>query len=69
MYALGANLMTVVFPAILPIAVVERGAAGWIGLGIVFALAGIATPLLARAASRQRAGSRSDDLRTQGAEA
>ncbi|WP_411958872.1 MFS transporter [Pseudomonas sp. s4] len=68
-YALGANLMTVVFPAILPIAVVERGAAGWIGLGIVFALAGIATPLLARAASRQRAGSRSDDLRTQGAEA
>ncbi|WP_085583175.1 MULTISPECIES: MFS transporter [unclassified Pseudomonas] len=68
-YALGANLMTVVFPAILPIAVVERGAAGWIGLGVVFAIAGIATPLLARAASRQRAGTRGDDLQAQGAEA
>ncbi|MCI0996013.1 MFS transporter, partial [Pseudomonas corrugata] len=49
-YALGANLMTVIFPGILPIAVVEGGSAGWIGLGIIFALAGIATPLLARSA-------------------
>lgn len=54
-YALGANLMTVIFPGILPIAVVESGSTGWIGLGIVFALAGIATPLLLRYASRKNA--------------
>ena len=68
-YALGANLMTVVFPGILPIAVVEGGSTGWIGLAIVFALAGIATPLLARSASRQSATAAASGMSASGAQA
>ncbi|AZD29883.1 MFS transporter [Pseudomonas chlororaphis] len=68
-YALGANLMTVIFPGILPIAVVENGSTGWIGLGIVFALAGIATPLLVRSANRQNARAAANGMDTSGAQA
>lgn len=68
-YALGANLMTVIFPGILPIAVVEGGSAGWIGLAIIFALAGIATPLLARSASRRSATVTAGEVSVSGAQA
>lgn len=68
-YALGANLMTVIFPGILPIAVVEGGSAGWIGLAIIFALAGIATPLLARSASRRSATAAVGEVSVSGAQA
>ncbi|NUT65015.1 MFS transporter [Pseudomonas corrugata] len=68
-YALGANLMTVIFPGILPIAVVEGGSAGWIGLGIIFALAGIATPLLARSASRRAVTAMTPEVSVGGAQA
>ncbi|KPB75162.1 MFS transporter [Pseudomonas syringae pv. tomato] len=61
-YALGANLMTVIFPGILPIAVVEAGSTGWIGLAVVFALAGVATPLLVRSANRKAIAVRSEDI-------
>jgi MFS family permease len=68
-YALGANLMTVIFPGILPIAVVEGGSAGWIGLAIIFALAGIATPLLARSASRRNATAPAAEMSASSAQA
>ncbi|WP_345044194.1 MFS transporter [Streptomyces sannanensis] len=47
-YQLGATGMTVAGPALLSIAVVNTGATGWLGLGAVFALTGLAVPLLAR---------------------
>ncbi|RMO87177.1 Membrane protein [Pseudomonas syringae pv. tagetis] len=50
------------FPGILPIAVVEAGSTGWIGLAVVFALAGVATPLLVRSANRKAIAVRSEDI-------
>lgn len=68
-YALGANLMTVIFPGILPIAVVEAGSIGWIGLATIFAMAGIATPLLVRYANRKGAADTAETISTHSAQA
>lgn len=47
-YQLGATGLTVAGPALLSLAVVGEGAAGWLGLGALFALTGLAVPLLSR---------------------
>lgn len=62
-YNLGATGMAVVGPGLLAVAVVEKGAAGWLGLGVVFALAGIAVPFVARMTIRSAPDTARDHAR------
>lgn len=55
-YQLGATSVTVAGPALLTVAVVNRGAVGWLGLAALFALTGLAVPFLARLAARGKGG-------------
>lgn len=54
-YQLGATVLTVAGPALLSTAVVGAGAAGWLVLGSVFLLVGLAVPLLARVPGKEAA--------------
>ncbi|MEV6569251.1 MFS transporter [Streptomyces kronopolitis] len=47
-YQLGATGVTVAGPAVLVMAVVDVGPAGWVGLAALLALTGLVTPLLTR---------------------
>lgn len=54
-YSLGTTVMAIIGPGLLPIAVVEKGMAGWLTFAALFAVAGLAVPFLAQRASRQPA--------------
>ncbi|WP_271216409.1 MFS transporter [Streptosporangium carneum] len=51
-YGMGYQLANILAPALLTAAVIGWGEAGWVLFGVVFALAGLAVPPVARAAAR-----------------
>lgn len=52
-YQIGATGLTVLGPAVLTVAVVDTGAVGWIGLAVVFLVAGTVVPVVVPVAARR----------------